>query len=117
MSDDNDVNPVLLAVRTDGIRISVDAMSEGTRDQLYLALRLAALQIQREAGVDMPVVLDDVLMTSDDNRAALVLKALADFAKNGQVLVFTHHEHILEIARDKVGGEFVRTVSLMPTFS
>ena len=41
-------------------------MSEGTRDQLYLALRLAALKLQRDPGVNLPVILDDVLMASDD---------------------------------------------------
>jgi exonuclease SbcC len=40
-------------------------MSEGTLVQLYLALRLAALDVRRAAGVDVPVILDDVLMTSD----------------------------------------------------
>ena len=38
-------------------RIHVEEMSEGTRDQLYLALRLAALDVRRAAGVDLPVIL------------------------------------------------------------
>ncbi|MBP8271418.1 MAG: hypothetical protein KAX42_06040, partial [Sphaerotilus sp.] len=74
-------------------------LSEGTRDQLYLALRLAALQLHRERGIDLPLVLDDVLMTSDDDRAVRMLQMLADFAQGGQVLVFTHHRHLLELAR------------------
>jgi uncharacterized protein YhaN len=74
-------------------------MSEGTCDQLYLALRLAALELRREAGVDLPVVLDDVLMTSDDRRAAHMLRALAEFAQTGQAIVFTHHGHLVDLAR------------------
>jgi len=91
--------PVLLAERRHGRRIGVEAMSEGTCDQLYLALRLAALELRREAGVDLPVVLDDVLMTSDDRRAAHMLQALADFAQTGQAIVFTHHGHLVDLAR------------------
>lgn len=91
--------PVLRAHRQDGREIGVEAMSEGTRDQLYLALRLAAWELQRARGLDLPVVLDDVLMTSDDGRALRLLGALADFAADAQVLVLTHHRHLLDLAR------------------
>jgi uncharacterized protein YhaN len=112
ISDDGGARPMLLAQRADESHIGVEAMSEGTRDQLYLALRLAALEIRRDAGVDLPVILDDVLMTSDDTRAGLMLEALADFSKGSQVLVFTHHEHLLDVARSKVAPEILRTVKL-----
>ena len=112
VSDDSGAHPTLLALRTDGSRIGVEAMSEGTRDQLYLALRLAALGLRRQSGVDLPVILDDVLMTSDDERAGLMLEALADFSTGSQVLIFTHHEHLLDIARGKVAQGVLRTVLL-----
>jgi DNA repair protein SbcC/Rad50 len=79
-------------------------MSEGTADQLYLALRLAALELQRSNGADMPLVLDDVLMTSDDTRAAQVFQALARFAQGGQVLLFTHHQHLVQVAQAALPG-------------
>ena len=41
----------------------------------------------------MPLVLDDVFMTADDERAAQMFRALENFAVAGQVLVFTHHHH------------------------
>ena len=99
LSDDSGAHPVLLAQRAGGSRIGVEAMSEGTRDQLYLALRLAALGIRRAAGVDLPVILDDVLMTSDDGRAGRMLQALAEFSRGGQVMAFTHHGHLVEVGR------------------
>jgi uncharacterized protein YhaN len=95
----DDHRPVLQIRRRDGRTLGVDGLSEGTRDQLYLALRLAALQLHRARGIDLPLVLDDVLMTSDDDRAVRMLRMLADFAQGGQVLVFTHHRHLLELAR------------------
>lgn len=102
--DDEDGKPVLRALRQDGTRIGVEAMSEGTADQLYLALRLAALDLRRASHPMMPLVLDDVLITSDDARAASILKALAKFAEAGQVMLFTHHRHLLDLAGEVLDG-------------
>jgi exonuclease SbcC len=83
--------PVLRAERADGLRIGVEAMSEGTADQLYLALRLAALELRRVSHPRMPLILDDVLVTSDDERAA-------------NILLFTHHRHLLDLAGAALGA-------------
>jgi uncharacterized protein YhaN len=108
VADDEDGKPVLRALREDGARIGVEAMSEGTADQLYLALRLAALELRRASHPMMPLVLDDVLITSDDARAANILKALAKFAEEGQVMLFTHHRHLLDLAGGVLDGEAVK---------
>ncbi|MGE0310569.1 MAG: AAA family ATPase [Lautropia sp.] len=110
--DDHEATPVLIAQRADGKRIGVSQMSEGTLDQLYLALRLAALELRRASGVDLPVVLDDILMTSDEQRTAAMLDALAYFAREQQVIVFTHHRHVAEIAQRAVSDEGLRVLSL-----
>jgi uncharacterized protein YhaN len=107
--DDADGRPVLQAERAgDAAKpIGVLALSEGTADQLYLALRLAALGLRHGADAAapvMPLVLDDVLMTSDDERAACILQALAAHARTGQVLLFTHHRHLIELARERLDG-------------
>lgn len=112
VSDDSNDKPVLLAQRVNGSQVKVEGLSEGTRDQLYLALRLAALEIRREAGYDLPVVLDDVLMTSDDGRAALALQAIAEFSKGHQVILFTHHAHLLDVAERTVSGSMLQVVGL-----
>ena len=80
-------------------------MSDGTSDQLYLALRLAALDLRRVSHPHMPLVLDDVLITSDDERAANVVRALARFAEGGQVMIFTHHRHLIDVARAALGDQ------------
>lgn len=110
--DSDDETPVLVAERTDGTRVQIDGLSEGTTDQLFFALRLAALRMRREAGVDLPVVLDDVLMTSDDDRALRMLSALADFSENGQAIVFTHHRHVVELARARLAPGRLHIVDL-----
>ena len=112
VNDDTHDRPVIAARRPGGALLAVDAMSEGTADQLYLALRLAALDLQRQRGVDLPVILDDVLMTSDDSRAHCIFKALQTFSQGGQVIVFTHHQHLCELARSCIAAEALAVVEL-----
>ena len=105
VTDESEDRPVLCAQRTDGTRIGIEEMSEGTADQLYLALRLAALELRRSSHPQMPLVLDDALITSDDERAANILRALVRFAEHGQVMIFTHHRHLIDVAREALGDQ------------
>jgi uncharacterized protein YhaN len=90
---------VLIAVTTDGSRRRVQELSDGTREQLFLALRLAAIERHVATAEAVPVLFDDVLLESDDERAQRILSALAELATQTQVLVLTHHRHLVEIAR------------------
>ena len=114
--EDDGAHPVLMAQPSHGQAVAISALSEGTADQLHLALRLAALQVQRQPDRMMPLVLDDVFMTSDDARASNVFRALAKFAEQGQVLVFTHHRHLMDIAAQTVKAEGLRVHQLTPAF-
>lgn len=60
--------------------------SEGTVDQLYLALRLA---VAEELTPDAPLVLDDAMVRFDDKRLATALHILTEMAENKQVILFT----------------------------
>ena len=77
-------------------------MSEGTADQLYLALRLAAIERHLESGPAVPVIVDDILVQFDDERAGAAFDALAKLGAKTQVLLFTHHKHLLELARRSI---------------
>ena len=70
--------------------------SEGTIDQLYLALRLAVAQ---ELTPDAPLVLDDALVRFDDRRLAEALDVLAEEAETKQVILFTCQDRENRIAR------------------
>ncbi|WP_435110452.1 AAA family ATPase [Nocardiopsis synnemataformans] len=95
---DDKGNNVLWVVRRNGREEKVSALSEGTADQLYLALRLASLERYAEAGQTMPFVVDDVFMTFDDERSEAALKVLDGMADRFQVVVFTHHDHLARLA-------------------
>ena len=78
--------------------VAVEGMSEGTRDQLFLALRLAGLELHLADHAPMPLILDDLLVHFDDERALCALTALHAFGQRSQVLLFTHHSHLAQLA-------------------
>jgi hypothetical protein len=83
-----------------GRTLGVDVLSRGTREQLFLALRLALVEQFARRGARLPVVLDDVLVNFDRRRAAAAARALAQFAAGGQqVIVFTCHRHTVRMLR------------------
>lgn len=97
--------PRLFGVRPDGQQVDVAGMSEGSRDQLYLALRLAALEMQIDQGFNMPLIADDLFINFDDSRTAAGLKVLGDLSRRMQVVFLTHHDHLLPLAREVLGTE------------
>ncbi|MBO1075860.1 AAA family ATPase [Roseomonas marmotae] len=78
----------------------VEALSEGTRDQLFLALRLVAIEDQVAEGTCLPFLGDDILQSFDDRRAAAAFRALLDFSTTAQVILLSHHRHLAGIAAD-----------------
>ncbi len=100
--DEND-QPRLMGVRQDQTAVGVGGMSEGTVDQLYLALRLAAVEEHVGRGHPLPFIADDLLVNFDDGRATAALAALLELSRKTQVLLFTHHRHLVEIGRGTLG--------------
>jgi uncharacterized protein YhaN len=100
--DEHD-NAQLAGIRQDGRRVPVAGMSTGTADQLYLALRVAAIEDYLDHAEPMPFIADDLFVNFDDKRAAAGFRVLGELAKMTQVLFFTHHEHLLEVARKALG--------------
>ena len=103
--------PRLLAVR-DGRTVGISAMSEGTADQLFLALRLAAVEQSVAAGVVVPFVADDLFVNFDDRRAEAGFRVLGELARRTQVLFFTHHDHLREVAERALHPDVVYACSL-----
>lgn len=101
----------LSALRTDGRQVEVSGMSEGTRDQLYLALRLAALELHLGKSKALPFVADDLFINFDDERSTAGLEALRELSTRTQVLFLSHHDHLLPRVR-QVFGDKVNVVQL-----
>lgn len=93
--------PRLAGERADGATVvPVGGMSQGTVDQLFLALRVAAVEDVVGQGTRLPFLADDLFINFDDARAAAGFRVLAELATRTQVLFFTHHEHLLEVAQE-----------------
>jgi len=105
---DDKGGPILVGVRPDNLRLTVEKMSSGTRDQLFLALRLATLESRLEVNEPMPFIVDDILINFDDERSKATLKVLADLSKKNQVILFTHHRQIVEEAKTIKGDDIVQ---------
>ena len=74
-------------------------LSLGTRQQLYLALRIALLQQADNVGRAIPVLADDILVNFDAPRRRGAARALAELARCRQVVLFTCHEEVVKALR------------------
>ena len=94
----------LVGVQPSGDNVRVEQMSSGTMGQLYFALRLAGYRsFAREPG-PLPMILDYIMETFDDTRACTALKLCAEIGENGQAILFTHHAHLVDLAKDNIPG-------------
>jgi chromosome segregation protein len=93
----------IISIAAHGRRCPVTALSEGTRDQLYLALRLAAIEDYADRAPPLPFIADDLLVQFDDSRARAAIAVLADLAARTQVILFTHHEHVAAMVTSEIG--------------
>jgi uncharacterized protein YhaN len=78
--------------------LPVEHLSRGSREQLFLAIRLAMVQELSRQGAAVPLILDDVLVNFDQHRTEAAAEVLREFADRGhQVLLFTSHLHLAEL--------------------
>ena len=80
-------------VRPEGEPVEHDllSLSAGTRDQAYLALRLALAELVLDGEDPCPIILDDALTNFDDLRMGYALDALRELAATRQIILFTCH--------------------------
>jgi len=110
---DDQGNPVLVGVRPGGKEmVGVEGMSDGTTDQLYLALRLASLEAYLEKNEPIPFIVDDILIKFDNERATAALEVLSQLAGKTQVIFFTHHRHLGELAEANLDSSLLFKHSL-----
>ncbi|MDG3577167.1 AAA family ATPase [Rhizobium sp. YJ-22] len=94
----------LMVERQGGERVPLEGLSEGTGDQLFLALRLAFLEDYATRNEPAPLIVDDIFQTFDDERVALGLKTLAATGERFQTIVFTHQASVVDLARRELGA-------------
>jgi uncharacterized protein YhaN len=88
--------------------VRVDGMSEGTCDQLYLSLRIASLERYLELNEPLPLIIDDILINFDDERTAACLKVFSEISKKTQIIYFTHHKRIVDLASESLPSDIFK---------
>ena len=83
------------------------ALSRGTREQLYLALRFGLVREFGEHAERLPVVVDEVLVNFDPERARLAAEAFAALSETNQVLVFTCHPGTADLFAEAAGAQVI----------
>jgi uncharacterized protein YhaN len=89
----------LEVIDRDGRCLPVEVLSRGTREQLYVCVRLGLAAAVAARGTALPLLLDDVLVDFDPGRAAATAAVLAEFAREHQVLLFTCHPTTVALLR------------------
>ncbi len=106
--DDGNGNERLFVIDRNQHSRAVTELSTGTRYQLYPALRAAAHADYATQRPPLPFVADDIMESFDDERSAAAFTVLARMAEKGQVIYLTHHQHLIDLAKDVVGKDRVR---------
>ena len=96
---------VLEGLRLDGKLVGISGLSDGTRDQLYLALRLAALEMHLEQAMSLPFIADDLFINYDDVRSKAGFEALRALSEQTQVIFLSHHDHLVPTVQEVFGKQ------------
>ena len=75
-------------------------LSRGTREQLFLSLRFGLIRELGERTEPLPVVIDEILVNFDPDRALRAAVAFTELSRTNQVLVFTCHPTVVELFRN-----------------
>lgn len=108
--------PVLMGKRK-ADTVPVSGMSDGTTDQLYLALRIASIERFANEHEPLPFIVDDILVHFDDDRAKETLRVLVELAKVTQVIFFTHHSRLGTLMKEVESEQNYQMITLNTTVS
>lgn len=84
----------------DSKRVPLTGLSRGTAEQLYLAMRVALVEHLATQQESLPLVMDDVLVNFDPERAPRVAKSIEEISRTRQVIYLTCHKSV-EIRADR----------------
>ena len=87
-----------IAVKNKDSTVEWQYLSSGTIDQAYFSLRLAVADMLSEKDNSMPILIDDAFLQYDDVRTKQGLDFLDDYSENAQIIFFTCHGHLIDMA-------------------
>ncbi|MEJ2365415.1 MAG: hypothetical protein P8017_12195, partial [Deltaproteobacteria bacterium] len=87
-------------VGVNGSRYQLDILSRGTAEQLYLSLRFGYIQEFGRRSRPLPVVMDDILVNFDPQRARASINTIMELADRNQILFFTCHPETVAMIKE-----------------
>ena len=84
------------AINANGDRFKIVELSQATKEQAYLSLRLS-LAISLKENADFPIIMDDPFVHFDRNRLKQVVQLIEELQNDHQILYFTCHEHMTKV--------------------
>lgn len=90
----------LLIQEDSGIQKGILEMSNGTKEQLYFAMRLGLIAEYEKQKESLPIIMDDILVNFDDTRGPSAIKVLQGFARDRQIIVLTCHNSNLTVYKE-----------------
>jgi uncharacterized protein YhaN len=92
-----------------------DQLSQGTREQLYLALRFAFVQQYCSQHEPLPIVMDDCFVNFDDDRLVQTLEAVHGICQESQCIVLSCHRRTVDAVR-QISND-IHVISLEDSFN
>lgn len=93
----------------DSVSRNVLSLSQGTADQLYLSLRLAMCELMLSGKEPCPIILDDALVSFDDERMASALELLLELSEKRQIILFSCHSREADYFKGHEKVNIIRT--------
>jgi uncharacterized protein YhaN len=87
-------------IGANGGRYDLDMLSRGTAEQLYLSLRFGYIQEFGRRARPLPVVVDDILVNFDPQRARVAISTMLGLAEKNQILFFTCHPETVSLVKE-----------------
>jgi DNA repair exonuclease SbcCD ATPase subunit len=97
--------------RDDGPWRDAEVLSAGTREQIYLLLRVALAQHLTTEDESIPLLLDEITAQCDSTRRKALLDLLLELSRERQIVLFTHEDSVYEWASASLSTEAVKTLS------
>jgi uncharacterized protein YhaN len=92
-----------LVVETpEGLQKNVTELSRGTAEQLYLSMRLAFIKEYANRVGALPLIVDDILVNFDPQRAKATIQLLKEISRENQVIMFTCHPNTLDLCKREI---------------
>ena len=96
----------LLVVTNQGQRVMVSELSRGTKEQLYLSMRLGLAVCYGKKFISLPILFDDILVNFDESRARQTLCVLKEISLTHQIFLFTCHNWVKGLVREVFADDY-----------